>query len=120
MARVLVAKDDPAVRAYLLAALSGAGHAVLECADGAVALATARAARPAVVVADLRMPGLDGIDLARQIKADPDLSATRVVLLSGERAGRAAALAAGADEFLVKPVRLAALLAAVAQVGKSS
>jgi|SoiMethySBSTD1v2_1073268.scaffolds.fasta_scaffold4262609_1 CheY-like chemotaxis protein len=113
MATVLVAEDDPGVRAYLLAALSGAGHTVLECADGVAALAAARAARPSVVVADLRMPGLDGLNLARLIKADPDLSATRVVLLSGERAGEAAALAAGADDFLVKPVRLAALLAAV-------
>jgi two-component system chemotaxis response regulator CheY len=113
MTTILVAEDDPGVRAYLVAALSGAGYAVLETADGATALDAVSARRPAAVVADWRMPGVDGLALTRAIKGNSALAATRVVLLSGEYVGEASARAAGADAYLVKPVRLAALLSAV-------
>ena len=113
MTMVLVAEDDPGVRAYLVAALSVAGYAVLETADGGAALDAVWSRRPAAVVADWRMPGTDGLALTRAIKGDPVLAVTRVVLLSGELVGEAAARAAGADAYLLKPVRLAALLSAV-------
>jgi CheY-like chemotaxis protein len=120
MATVLVAEDEPGVRAVVAAALAHAGHAVLEAADGAEGLRLARAHRPAVVVADRRMPGLDGLALARALKADPALGGARVVLVSGEPADAPAARAAGVDAYLVKPFRLTQLLAAVAPAAAAS
>jgi CheY-like chemotaxis protein len=113
----VVADDDPGVRALVVELLAAAGYRPLAAADGEAAWALVRAHRPAVVVADHHMPGRSGALLARAIKADPALSGTRVILVSG--AGHPAALAAirasGADRFLPKPFALAALARAVAE-----
>jgi len=112
--RTLVVDDHDSVRAILAAILSEYGLDVVGvCADGREAVEACRELRPDAVVMDVRMPVLDGIAATREIKeASPT---TRVVLLTAyeEEDLRTAALAAGADEFVLKGIsgqELAALV----------
>jgi PAS domain S-box-containing protein len=110
---VLVADDDGDMREYIRRLL--VGYDVVAVADGAAALQAARARRPNLVLTDVMMPGVDGFELMRQLRADPALSHVPVILLSA-RAGeesRIEGLEAGADEYLVKPFAARELLACV-------
>ncbi|MGY1741509.1 MULTISPECIES: SpoIIE family protein phosphatase [unclassified Blastococcus] len=112
--RVLVADDNADMRDYLLRLLTPR-YAVTAVADGRAALDAARDAPPDLVVSDVMMPELDGMELLAALRADPRTSRVPVLLLSA-RAGEEAAvegLAAGADDYLVKPFAAAELLARV-------
>jgi anti-anti-sigma factor len=113
-ASVLVIDDNADMRDYLRRLLA-VRYRVRTAADGEAGLADARAEVPDLIVADVMMPGLDGIELITALRADPAVAAVPVVLLSA-RAGQEAAvegLAAGADDYLVKPFSSAELLARV-------
>lgn len=118
--RVLLADDQQLVRASFALLLSSAPdmEVVGEAGDGAQAVAGARSARADVVVMDIRMPGLDGIGATRQIAADPELAAVRVLVLTTYDTDEyvVEALRAGASGFLVKDTRPAELLAAIRTV----
>ncbi|MFI5833325.1 SpoIIE family protein phosphatase [Micromonospora sp. NPDC051300] len=114
-ARVLVADDNADMREYLTRLLRSAGHRVQAVADGQEALDAARALPPDLVVSDVMMPRLDGLQLVAALRADPRTAGTPVLLLSA-RAGQDASiegLEAGADDYLVKPFPAAELLARV-------
>ncbi|MEU8090912.1 SpoIIE family protein phosphatase [Micromonospora chalcea] len=114
-ARVLVADDNADMREYLTRLLRSAGHEVHTVADGRAALDAARAQTPDLVVSDVMMPRLDGLQLVAALRADPRTAGTPVLLLSA-RAGQEASiegLEAGADDYLVKPFPAAELLARV-------
>jgi signal transduction histidine kinase/CheY-like chemotaxis protein len=103
---VLIADDNADMRAHLEHVLSGLWRTV-SVADGEAALDTARELRPAAVVTDVMMPRLDGFSLVAAIRADPELAATPIVMLSA-RAGAEAirdGYAGGADDYLPKPFR---------------
>ncbi|MGH3967998.1 MAG: ATP-binding response regulator, partial [Mycobacterium sp.] len=103
---VLIADDNADMRAHLERVLSKHWRTVL-AADGEDALRTTRERRPDVVVTDVMMPRLDGFDFVAAIRADPELSATPVLMLSA-RAGAEAVregYAGGADDYLPKPFR---------------
>src|SRR5262249_16672146 len=113
-ARLLVADDNADIRAYLVRLLRGRGsvHAV---ADGTTALEVARAWAPDLILADVLIPGLDGVGLLQAVRADPRLRPIAVILLSG-RAGDedlTEGMRAGADGYLAKPFVAAELLARV-------
>ncbi|MDQ4118682.1 MAG: SpoIIE family protein phosphatase, partial [Actinomycetota bacterium] len=113
--RVLVVDDDPDMRAYLQHLLSERWTPQV-VTSGTEALDAARSAPPDLVVADVSLPGLDGIGLLRALRTDTRTAGVPVVLLSS-RAGEEAAvegLAAGADDYLVKPFSSRELLARVA------
>jgi PAS domain S-box-containing protein len=113
-ASVLVADDNADLRDYLTRLLAG-HYAVHPVANGAQALAAARAKVPDLVLSDVMMPELDGVGLLHALRADPRTVAVPVILLSA-RAGEEAALAgleAGADDYLVKPFSARELLARV-------
>jgi signal transduction histidine kinase/CheY-like chemotaxis protein len=113
-ARVLVADDNADLRDYLRRLL-GAYWSVSVVADGAAALAAAREHRPDLILADVMMPGLDGFELLRAVRADEALRHTPVVFLTA-RAGEDAAiegLLAGADDYLAKPFSARELIARV-------
>ncbi|MFF3557210.1 response regulator transcription factor [Streptomyces tsukubensis] len=118
--RVLLADDQQLVRASFALLLSSAPdmRVVGEAADGAEAVERARAERADVVVMDLRMPRLDGIEATRRIAADEDLSGVRVLVLTTYDTDEyvVEALRAGASGFLVKDTRPADLLAAIRTV----
>ncbi|GGR42606.1 histidine kinase [Streptomyces cinereoruber] len=114
-ARVLIADDNADMREYLTRLLRGAGHSVHAVEDGRQALDAVRAEAPDVVVSDVMMPRLNGLDLVRALRADPRTASVPVLLLSA-RAGQEASiegLRAGADDYLVKPFAAAELLARV-------
>jgi signal transduction histidine kinase len=113
-ARLLIVEDNADMRTYLQRLLEGRGTAEA-VGDGVEALEVARSWEPDLIVADVMMPGLDGLELLRAVRADPRLSPISVILLSA-RAGdeaRVEALRAGADDYLVKPFVAAELLARV-------
>jgi PAS domain S-box-containing protein len=114
-ARVLVADDNADMREYLARLLRTAGYQVTMVADGQAALNAVRAGLPDLVLADVMMPGLDGMGLVGVLRADPRTAPVPVVFLSaraGEQAA-AAGLEAGADDYLPKPFSAVELLARV-------
>ncbi|MGV9214050.1 response regulator [Micromonospora sp. RB23] len=120
MIRVLLADDQALMRAGFRALLAAEDdlEVVGEATDGASAVQLARRLRPDVVLMDVQMPGLDGIEATRRIAADPDLAATRVLILTnyGLDSYVFTALRAGASGFLLKDADPADLLQAVAVV----
>ena len=109
--RVLVVDDEPAVRESLLRALRLEGYEVELAADGAEALHRRVASAPDAIILDVLMPGVDGLEVCRRLRAEGDR--TPVLMLTARDAvpDRVAGLDAGADDYLVKPFALAELLA---------
>jgi signal transduction histidine kinase/DNA-binding response OmpR family regulator len=113
-ARVLVADDNADMRDYI-ARLIGDRWTVATAPDGLRALEAARHTRPDVIISDVMMPGLDGFELLRALRADARTRTVPVILLSA-RAGEEAhvdGLRAGADDYLVKPFSARELIARV-------
>lgn len=106
MIRVLIADDQPLIRAGIRGVLELEDDLLVvgEVADGQAALRTARGERADVVLMDIRMPGLDGIEATRLIRADQDLAGVRIIILTTFETDDnvAAALHAGASGFLGK------------------
>jgi putative two-component system response regulator len=104
--RVLIADDRESIRALFHRLLSADGHDVVLAPDGASALAAVHRHRPDVVLLDVAMPLVDGLEVCRQLKADPATRLTPVVLVSGqtELTDRINGIEAGADDYLSKPV----------------
>jgi DNA-binding NarL/FixJ family response regulator len=117
MIRVLLADDQALVRGGFRALLDARSdiEVVGEAADGSAAVALARSLRPDVVLMDIRMPGLDGLEATRQIARDPGLSGTRIVILTTFELDEYLfdALRFGASGFLVKDTEPADLVKAV-------
>ncbi|HEX8271501.1 MAG TPA: ATP-binding protein [Longimicrobiaceae bacterium] len=102
--RILVADDNADMRGYI-ARLLAPPYEVETCADGRAALDAVRRRRPDLVLSDVMMPGMDGFQLLRELRAGPGTGTLPVILLSA-RAGEEATLeglAAGADDYLIKP-----------------
>jgi len=118
--RVLLAEDQAIVRAGFRALLDNEPDIVVagEAATGTEAVQLAKELRPDLVVMDIRMPELDGLEATRRITTDPDLSATRVLVLTTFELDEYVfgALRAGASGFLLKGGELTDLLAAVRTV----
>jgi DNA-binding NarL/FixJ family response regulator len=115
--RVLLADDQALVRAGFRVLVEHADGLEVagEASDGDGAVRLARAERPDVVLMDIRMPGVNGIEATRRIAADPELAATRVIILTtfGEDRYVFEALRAGASGFLLKDVDPEDLLEAI-------
>jgi CheY-like chemotaxis protein len=79
MATILVVDDHPTNREFFTTLLSYQGHRLLEAADGAEALALARAGRPDLIISDILMPTMDGFELVRHLRTDLSLGSTRVI-----------------------------------------
>jgi two-component system cell cycle response regulator len=117
-ARILVVDDEPAVREYETTLLSELGHEVLAAADGAEALELARTTQPHLVLLDIMMPELSGIEVCRQLRADPRTRDIRVIVVSAVDAKRALeeSIIAGADDFLAKPIHALELMVRVRSI----
>jgi two-component system OmpR family response regulator len=103
MARtVLVVDDDPHIRQLLVFALEKAGLAAREAADGEAALAAVEADRPDLVVLDINMPKLDGLEVCRRLRAQGDLP---ILFLSSrdDEIDRVLGIELGGDDYVVKP-----------------
>ena len=108
--RVLVVDDEPAIRRYLRVALGAHDYTVFEAANGQEALAGVAGHRPDLVIIDLGLPDIDGLEVTRQLREWTHLP---IIILSvrGEEAEKIAALDAGADDYLTKPFGAGELLA---------
>ena len=117
---VLVVDDVPDTRRLMRRVLERAGLAVAEASTGEAALDTIERERPALVVLDLRLPGMTGFDVARWIRAHPDQDIARIKLLacsaSVQPEVQREALDAGADAFEGKPFDVSAFAARVQQL----
>ena len=114
MSKILVVEDDAAIRRVVVLAVKSAGYApVLECEAGDEALAAIRREKPALVLLDIMLPGMDGIEVCRRVKSDPALAATAIVLLTakGEEDDIVSGLDAGANDYVTKPFSKEVLLA---------
>jgi CheY-like chemotaxis protein len=111
---IVVAEDHEDIRFVLKRALERAGHEVVAAADGAEALEAVRRHRPEIVVTDVDMPHMGGLELCRAIRADAELQHIPVVLASGSLLpGDHRATEVGASATLLKPFLPAQLLACV-------
>jgi DNA-binding response OmpR family regulator len=101
-ARILVVEDDPTVAEVVTGYLRRAGHSALHAADGHAALAQAAAGGVDLVVLDVMLPGIDGLEVCRRLRAERPLP---VIMLSarGEEEDRITGLEVGADDYVTKP-----------------
>jgi len=109
---ILVCDDDPNLR-ELVRAVLGPGYRFIEAADGKEALAAMRELSPDLIVLDVMLPGLSGIDVLEAIRADDQLRGTPVVVITAWSHAEAQAWTAGADRFVAKPFDPDELSAAV-------
>jgi CheY-like chemotaxis protein len=116
--RILVVDDDASVRMVLQLAFERTPYEVGMAEDGEGALALARASRPDLMLLDIGMPGLDGLDVCRQLKADPATQGIKIVLLTArvQERDREIGLAAGADGYMTKPFSPRAVIAYVGEM----
>jgi two-component system response regulator MtrA len=118
MSRILVADDDGDIRELVVFKLAQAGHDVLAADDGIAALDQIRAERPELVILDVMMPGLSGVDVTRELRADAELAGTRVILLTAraQEGDVQAGFSVGADDYVVKPFSPRELMSRVSAV----
>lgn len=111
-ARILIVDDEPAIRRFLKASLEAQGFATEAAENGGEALAALPRMKPDLVILDLGLPDLDGLEVIRRVRAT---DAVPIVVLSvrNDEPGKVAALDAGADDYMVKPFGVEELLARV-------
>jgi two-component system CheB/CheR fusion protein len=119
--RILVVEDNPDGREMLCELLAEAGFECRSADSGAAALKLIAAASPDLAILDVGLPGMDGLEVARRVRSDPEHSSMCLIALTGygQAGDRATALAAGFDEHLVKPVRSDDLLGLLASMRDS-
>jgi two-component system KDP operon response regulator KdpE len=110
--RILVVDDEPQITRVLRTTLTGSGYDVRTADDGHNGLRTAREWQPDLVITDVSMPNMDGVELCRQLRSESTLPII-VLSVKGEEKAKVDALDAGADDYVTKPVGMDELLARV-------
>jgi two-component system cell cycle response regulator DivK len=116
MSKVLVVEDNPANMTLAVFLLNSAGHAVLTAKDAEAGLAMARAEQPDLILMDIQLPGMDGLQATAQLKSDettrmiPVIALTALAMKGDEERIRSA----GCDGYIAKPMRYQEFLSAIA------
>ena len=115
--RVLVVEDDALNLELVRDILIAAGYEVLEAADGGTGMHVARAEHPELILMDLQLPGLDGLEAVRLIREDPSLREVPIVAVTAHamKADDERARAAGCDGFVAKPIQVREFVTTVAR-----
>ncbi|MDP3969775.1 MAG: response regulator [Nocardioides sp.] len=105
MARILVADDDADIRDLVVFKLRQSGHDVVAVEDGAAAVAACRADLPELVILDLMMPGMSGLEAARTLRGEDGLTDLPIIMLTAraQESDIEEGFSAGADDYVVKP-----------------
>ncbi|MBK1718348.1 response regulator transcription factor [Thiocystis violacea] len=103
--RVLIVDDEPNILIAVEFLMRREGHEVISARDGEAGLVAARIDRPDLIVLDVMMPKLDGYAVLRAVRADPDIAATRILMLTAKNReiARNKGLTLGADAYMPKP-----------------
>jgi len=120
--RVLVVEDEPDIRDLLVLHLERDGYTVTTCKSGAEGLRLARGAPPDLILLDLMLPEMDGLEVCRRLRQDPVTQAVPIVMLTarGDEVDRVLGLELGADDYVVKPFSPRELVARVRAVLRRS
>jgi phosphate regulon transcriptional regulator PhoB len=120
--RVLIVEDEPDIRELVVHHLKREGYQVSAAASGEDALRQVRAAPPDLVLLDLMMPAMDGLEVCRRLRQDPATASLPIVMLTakGDEVDRVLGLEIGADDYVVKPFSPKELLARVRAVLRRS
>ena len=114
--KILIVDDDPDITGAFMHVLQSADYDVISAATGQECLQIARAERPDLILLDVRLPDINGLEVCRRIKSDPELARIAVINVTGMRTSKddeVEGIEAGADAYLTKPVHLRTLLAHV-------
>jgi len=111
--KILIVEDEEQIASFLRRGLSYEGYEVETAADGTSALAKARDARPDLVVLDLMLPGMDGLEVCRRLRLAHSSLPILILTARDSVSDRVQGLDAGSDDYMVKPFALAELLARV-------
>jgi two-component system alkaline phosphatase synthesis response regulator PhoP len=116
--KVLIVEDERDIRELLRYNLEQEGFTVLEAAEGVLALALVRRERPAVVILDVMLPGMSGLDICRTLRQDEDTERVPIVMLTAKAAesDKVVGLEIGADDYVTKPFSPRELVARVRAV----
>jgi two-component system KDP operon response regulator KdpE len=109
---ILVVDDEPQIRRVLRATLSSHGYVILEAKTGEEAVECVRKEKPGLILLDVNMPGMSGIEACREIRRASDVPVIMLTVRGGER-DKVLALDAGADDYVVKPFGIEELLARI-------
>ena len=115
MSTILIVDDSQSARETLLATLEGQDYQILTAENGSHALQLASEARPDLILLDVMMPGMDGFEVCRRLRATPELAEVPIVLLTAldDHTSLMQGLEAGADDFFTKPIDRGELLARI-------
>ncbi len=118
MAKIVVADDDTDIRELVVFKLRQSGHDVVPVGDGAAAVEACQNEDPDMVVLDVMMPGMSGLDAARALRADPRFASLPVIMLTAraQESDIEQGFEAGADDYVVKPFSPRELASRVAAV----
>jgi two-component system KDP operon response regulator KdpE len=111
-ATILVVDDEPQIRRVMRTTLTAEGYALIEARDGAEALEKLRSERPDLILLDMNMPVMDGLQTCRKIRSGSEVPIIMLTVRSAEK-DKVRALDAGADDYVVKPFSIQELLARV-------
>ena len=112
---ILLVDDDPDIREFVTFNLAKEGYNVVTAKDGAEGVEAVKKHRPDLVLLDVMMPGMDGIEACEAIRTNPDIASTLIAFLSarGEDYSQVSGFDAGADDYITKPIRPKVLVSRV-------
>ena len=115
MKKVLIVDDDPNILFLISEVLTRAGYEPLMAYSGASALELVKVHRPELIVLDIMMPGVNGFEVCKKVKSDPELKGTKIIMLTAKTGGKdiQTGLASGADFYITKPFQIAELSAKI-------